>query len=254
MTGPASPRPRLSAGKLAVRFGPLVLVAALAIAAYASGLLHHLTLAELGVRRAPLEAYVALEPLLSAAIYVLIFAIGVTLSLPIALVLTMAGGFLFGPAEGGVLAAVSSTIGGVVIFLISRTAAGDLLRRFAGPRVQKMQLGVQKDSLSLILTLRLIPMMPFWVINVGAAVMGMPLRTFLTGTALGVVPSSFIYASLGSGLGRLFDSGTEPSLDMLRRPEVLAPLVALVLLAAGSLAWRKVRPRSEAPAESAQGL
>jgi uncharacterized membrane protein YdjX (TVP38/TMEM64 family) len=86
-------------------------------------------------------------------------------------------------------------------------------------------------------------MMPFWLINVGAAVTGAPFRSFLIATILGVMPSCFIYASLGSGLGSLFDRGLRPSSHMVLQPEVLVPLVALGLLGVLPLAYRLVRSR-----------
>ena len=241
---PAAPRTR--AWDRTLRFAPLALIVALAVLAYASGLVHHLSLAELGARRAPLEAFAAARPIVSALIYLAIFTAGVALSLPIALILTLTGGFLFGTLEGGLLAATACTTGGVAIFLISRTAAGDALKRLAGPRIQKLQAGAQRDAMTVILTLRLLPMMPFWLINIGAAVIGMPARTFLVGTAIGVAPSSFIYAALGSGLAGLFEPGAHLRLATLERPQVFVPVAALLILSVAPLAWRRLHPRPEA--------
>lgn len=228
---------------LALRFGPAALMAGLAIAAYSSGVMSHLNLDELSLRRVSLEAFVSLHPVLSAVIYLSMFTVAVSLSLPLALLLCLTGGFLFGALEAGALASIASTLGGTAMFLVSRTAIGDLLGRLAGKRIAKLREEAANDAFALILTIRLIPMMPFWLINVGAALVGVPLRTFVAATALGVVPSCFIYASLGSGLGSLFDSGAKPSGALLLEPQVLVPLGALCLLGVLPLGWRLVRGR-----------
>lgn len=230
-------------GALALRFGPAALFASLAIAAYSSGVVGHLSLDELSLRRLSLEAFVALRPVLAALIYLAVFTVAVSLSLPLALILCLTGGFLFGALEAGVLASIASTLGGTAMFLVSRTAVGDLLGRLAGPRIAKLREEAANDAFALILTIRLIPMMPFWLINVGAALIGVPIRTFMVATALGVIPSCMIYASLGSGLGSLFDSGVKPTGALLLEPQVLVPLGALCLLGVLPLGWRLVRAR-----------
>jgi uncharacterized membrane protein YdjX (TVP38/TMEM64 family) len=231
------------AGSLLLRFGPAALLVALAIAAYSSGLVGHINLTELQGRRLSLEEFVAVRPLVSALIYVSMFTVAVSLSLPLALILCLCGGFLFGALEAGFLASLSSTLGGMVMFFVARTAVGDILGRLAGPRIAKLRVEAKKDAFALVLTLRLIPMMPFWLINVGAALVGIPFRTFAIATALGVMPSCFIYASLGSGLGSLFDRGVTPNGRMVLEPEVLVPLLALALLGILPLAYRLVRSR-----------
>jgi uncharacterized membrane protein YdjX (TVP38/TMEM64 family) len=241
----AGSRP-LGVGPMMLRFGPVALIVALAVAAYASGLLHHLSLDQLNASRGLLEARVAAHPAASALAFAGIVAAAVTLCLPVVMVLAMAGGLLFGMVEGGLLAALGTTLGGVLIFAICRTAAGDLLVRLAGRRVARLQAGARSDPFALVLTLRLIPGMPFWLINIGAAVMRLPFGAFALATALGVIPSSLIYASLGSGLGRMFAAGIRPSAATLLQPHVVAPLVALALLAGVPVAWRMWRRRRAA--------
>lgn len=231
------------AGALLLRFGPAALLLAMAVAAWSSGLVSHINLTELQGRRVGLEEFVAQHPLASAGAYLGLFTAAVTLSLPLALILCLCGGFLFGALEAGFLASLASTLGGAAMFFIARTAVGDMLARLAGPRIARFQDEVKRDAFALILTLRLIPMMPFWLINVGAAVTGASFKAFLPATALGVMPSCFIYASLGSGLGSLFDRGLKPSGDMVLQPEVLVPLAALALLGMLPIAYRLVKSR-----------
>lgn len=233
-----------------LRFGPALAAVALAAAAYFAGLLDYISLSQLSHRRDLLEAYVAAHPVLSVLGFIGVFAAGVTLSLPVALVLMLSGGFLFGAFEGGLAAAAASTLGGTATYLICRTAAGDVVMRFAGRRVARFQLKAQEDAFILLLGLRLVPMMPFWMINVGAGALRVPLRSFLGATALGVLPSSFIYSVLGSGLGRMFDAGAKPSLAMVLQPPVYLPLIGLAVLALLPVGWRIARARG-APAAPA---
>lgn len=232
-----------SARALTLRFGPLFLLLAVGVLAYASGVLDHVNLDELGQRREWLKGQVAAAPLASALVFLAAVAGGVSLCLPVVLALSLIGGLLFGVLEGGLLTAAGSTLGGMVVYAVCRTAAGDWLGRIAGPRIARMQAGAQRNPFALVLTLRLIPGMPFWLINIGAALVRIPLGAFAAATALGVIPSSLIYASLGAGLGRMFEAGVRPTMAALLQPHLLAPLFALALLAGVPVAWRQWRRR-----------
>ena len=151
--------------RLARRFGPLILVLAAVVAAFASGLTKHLSLHELRERREGPEALVHAHPLTSLILYIAAYTASVALSLPAALVLTLSGGLLFGVWIGGFAAALSCTLGATAVFLICRTAIGDALRRRAGPTAARIESAVRRDAFSYIVTLRLIPVMPFWLAN-----------------------------------------------------------------------------------------
>jgi uncharacterized membrane protein YdjX (TVP38/TMEM64 family) len=241
---PSAPR-RVSVLALARRFGPLALVAAGLVAAVALGLPHQLSLHQLHRHRDQLEALVRLHPALSVAAYVGIYALAVALSLPVALVMTLTGGFLFGPWVGGLAAAGGCTIGGAVVFLVCRTAAGDVLRRRAGPTIARIEDGVLRDAFSYILVLRLLPVMPLWLANLALGFIEIPLRTFVVATFVGILPVSLVYAGLGSGLGRMFASGVRPDLHAVMRPEVILALAGLALLSLAPIAVRRLRrPRA----------
>jgi len=186
------------------RFGPLVLVAALVIAAFASGLTRHLSLHELRERHTQLEALVKAHPVLTLGTYMLAYIAIIALSLPAALVMTLTGGLLFGPWIGGLAAAFSCTLGASILFLICRTAAGDLLKSRAGPTAARIEAGVRRDAFSYILILRLVPVMPFWLANLALGLIDIPFSTFLIASFLGIVPVSIVYAGLGSSLNTLF--------------------------------------------------
>lgn len=223
------------------RFGPLILVALAVAVVLASGLADHLSLVELKARRDQLQGFVALHPALSFGLYILIYIAVVSLSLPGALVMTLSGGFLFGPWLGAAAASSGASLGAAVIFLVCRTAVGDSLRGKAGSTISRIEEGVRRDAFSYILTLRLIPVMPFWLVNLAAGFVNIPLRTFLAATVLGILPGSLVYSGLGAGLGEVFASGQEPNLRVIFEPHVLLPLVGLGLLSLLPVVLRRFR-------------
>jgi uncharacterized membrane protein YdjX (TVP38/TMEM64 family) len=240
MTAQAPPPPA-SALALLRRFGPLALVAAGLVAAFALGLPHQLSLHQLHRHRDQLEGLVRLHPLLSALGYLGVYTLAVALSLPVAMVMTLTGGFLFGPWIGGLAAATGCTLGGTVVFLVCRTAAGDVLRRRAGPTIAHIEDDVLRDAFSYILVLRLLPVMPLWLVNLALGFIEIPLPTFAAATFLGILPVSLVYAGLGSGLGKLFAKGIRPDLHAVMRPEVLAALGGLALLSVAPIVVRHLR-------------
>ena len=223
---------------LARRYGPLVLIGACAIAAFTSGLTKHLSLHELTARREVLNAFVVAHPFVSISSYIGLYTVVVVLCLPAALVMTLTGGFLFGPWLGGVCAAISCTAGGVVVFLICRSAFGDALRTRAGPMVARIEAGVERDAFSYVLTLRLIPAAPLWLINIALGFFEIRLSVFTAATFLGLLPVSLIYAGLGASLQTMVAKGVRPHLHQILEPQVLWPLLALAALSLAPIAWR----------------
>jgi len=223
------------------RFGPIVVIAVLVIAAFASGLTRHLSLHELRERHQQLEALVHAHPLLSLATYVIAYTAVVALSLPAALVMTLTGGLLFGPWVGGLAAAASCTLGASILFVICRTAAGDVLKARAGPTAARIEAGVRRDAFSYILILRLVPVMPFWLANLALGLIDIPFSTFAIASFVGILPVSLVYAGLGSSLNALFAEHVRPDLHLIARPSVLLPLTGLALLALTPILLRRLR-------------
>jgi uncharacterized membrane protein YdjX (TVP38/TMEM64 family) len=109
-----------------------------------------------------------------------------------------------------------------------------------------MEAGFREHALSYLLVLRLIPIVPFWLVNLVPALVGVPLRTFFVGTAIGIIPGSLVYASVGNGLGVVIDQGGTPDLDIIFEPEILAPLLGLALLALSPVPYRRLKQRRSA--------
>ena len=224
-----------------MRFLPLVLLAAAAAAFFALGLDQYLTFEVLRENRALLADFVAVQGAYAVLLYIVIYVISVALSVPGAAILTVTGGLLFGQWFGSLYVLVGATIGAMGIFLIARTVLGDALRKRAGPAMQKMEVGFQENALSYLLVLRLIPLFPFFLVNIVPAFLGVNLRTFVIGTFVGIAPGSFVLATVGAGLGSIFERNDNFSLQGVLTPEIIAALVGLAVLALMPVAYKKFR-------------
>ena len=154
---------------------------------------------------------------------------------------TSAGGFLFGLWLGTLLVVVSATVGAIAIFLIAKTSLGEGLRERAGPWLKRMQVGFNENAISYLLFLRLIPAFPFWIVNIVPALLNMKLKDYAFATFFGIMPGSFVYASVGNGLGAVIEAGDEPDLGIIFQPAILIPILGLAALAILPVVYRKVQ-------------
>jgi len=226
------------------RFGPLAVIVILFVAALASGVADHLSLEELRRRGNELQAFASAKPVLCAVIYLAIYVGSVAVSLPGALILSLTAGFLFGPL-GGALAAMGACGGSTITFLVFRTAFGDALRRKPGALLTRIEEGFKGDAFNYLLTLRLIPAFPLLVVNVAAGLMNIRIRTFVLASVLGMIPSSFVYAGIGAGLGHLFAQGGPVTVETLFSPRIYLPIIGMGVLAFLPPLWRHWRKRRE---------
>jgi len=237
------PMPTRSGGGLLKKLLPLVVLAAGIGGFFAAGLNEYVTFEALRENRETLNIFVAGNGVLAALVYIAVYAVAVAFSLPGGAIMTLAGGFLFGALFGTMVVVVAATLGATALFLIARTALGDLLRAKAGPFVRKMEAGFQENALSYLLVLRLVPAFPFWVVNLVPALLGVKLSTYVLGTAIGIIPGTFVFATFGAGLGSVFDQGGEVSLKAILTPEIIAGLVGLAVLALVPVVVKKLRGR-----------
>jgi len=222
-----------------VRFLPLAAIAIGVAIFFSFGLDRFLTFDALRENRTYLVEFVAGQGVLAIALYIFIYALFVALSVPSAAILTIAGGLLFGQWFGAFYVVVGATLGSISVFLIVRTALGDALRKRAGPAMQKMEAGFQENALSYLLVLRLIPLFPFFLVNIVSALLGVNLRTYVIGTFVGIIPVSFVYATLGAGLGSIFERNEAFSLQGILTPEIKLALIGLAFLALLPVAYKK---------------
>ncbi len=225
------------------RFLPLAVLAAGATAFFALGGGEYVSLEKLGENRDALKQATSDNPVLVAGAYMLVYIAVIAFSLPVGTVLTLTGGFIFGTLLGGALTVVAATIGATILFVAARTAFADYFRERMGGAVATMRAKFEENAFNYILALRLAPIFPFVVVNVAPALAGAPLRSYVAATALGIIPGTFVYASVGAGLDAIFAAGGTPDLGAIFKPEVLVPLFLLALLALAPTLWKAIRAK-----------
>lgn len=235
--------PRRRDPALARRLLPLVVLLAIAAGAFALGLDRYLTFEALRDNRMALISFVDERMPLAVAAYIAIYAVTTAVSLPGGAILSVTGGFLFGVAFGTLYVVVGATIGATGVFLIARSALGSALRQRAGPFLKKMEAGFQENAFHYLLVLRLIPVFPFFVVNLVPAFLGVGLRTYVAATVVGIIPGAAVFAVTGVGLGSIFDAGETFSVTSVLTPQVFAALVGLALLTLLPVAYKKLKAR-----------
>lgn len=225
------------------RLTPLLILAAGFAAFFIFDLDRYLSFEALEQHREWLVAQVEANAVVAAIAYIATYAAVAALSVPGGAILTILGGFLFGTWLGAAYAVTGATAGSVAVFLAARTALHDILLAKAGSAVKRMRNGFQEHALSYLLVLRLIPICPFWLVNLVPAFLGVPLGTYVIGTTLGIIPGSLVYASLGNGLGAVFEAGRTPDIGIIFDPEVLGPIIGLAVLAMLPVVYKKLRAR-----------
>ncbi len=225
------------------RLLPLAVLGAVIAAVFAFDLDRFLSFEALRDNREILMAFVQDQAILAVAVFVALYAVSTATSLPGGAVLSIAGGFLFGSVAGTAWIVIGATIGATALFLVAKTAFGDALRAKAGPWLKKMEAGFQDDALSYMLVLRLVPLFPFFVVNLVPALLGVRLRTYVVATFVGIIPGAFVFASVGAGLGSVFDSMEAFSPASALTPEVITALVGLAVLSLIPVAYKKLKAR-----------
>lgn len=160
-------------------------------------------------------------------------------SLPIAAFLTILGGFLFGPFLSLIVVDISATMGATFLFLIVKTTFGEILEQKGAPWVKKMEKGFQKNAFFYLLFIRLIPLFPFWAVNLVAALLNTPIRIFVTTTLIGIIPVTFIYSLLGRGLATLLEQDKVPDVSIIFEPSIFIPLSGLAVFSLFPVFFRK---------------
>ncbi len=238
--------PPSTARALLARSAPLAIVVAITALALALGWHRELSLSALLERRAMAETFVSQHWIAAVAGYTALYVAVTALSLPCASFLTIFGGLIFGALTATVAALAGATTGATVIFLMAKSALGECLTRRAGPRVEKVAAGFRADAFNYLLFLRLVPFFPFWLVNLVPALCGVPLRTFVVASALGMIPGTFAYAFFGAGL----DSAIKAQNATV---ELFAGLIVLGLLALVPVVVKHVksgRRQSEMPGQT----
>ena len=218
----------------------LLLVAAALAAILSSGLLDELGLDALKARRAELVRVLEREPVTVASIYFVTYVVVTALSIPGAAIMTLAGGALFHLWLGLLLVSFASTLGATLAFLASRYLFRDWVERRFGHRLEPINRGLERDGSLYLLSLRLNPAIPFFVVNLGMGLTRMSALRFAMVSQIGMLPATFVYVNAGTQLARV------RAMSDIATPALIGSLVLLSLLpllgkwAADALRQRRV--------------
>jgi uncharacterized membrane protein YdjX (TVP38/TMEM64 family) len=190
-----------------------------------------------------LLGFVAGAPALASMLFMVIYAAAVAVSVPGVAILTVIGGYLFGWFQGTALALIAAVIGASAVFVLTRSALGDGVRARARPALQRFAEGFRRNALSYSFALNLVPIFPYALIIVVPAVCGVGLPTFIAGMFLGLIPGTFLFAHLGSGLQHVLMSGVPLHLASFVTSDIVLSLCGLAALALLPVVWRSWRLR-----------
>ena len=228
-------------GAAAKRLSILAVLAAGLAAFFAAGLHEQLSFEALRNNREMLASWVEANLLLALLAYLAGYAVVIAFSLPVGAVATISGGFFFGLWFGTAATVVGATLGAAALFVAAQTVLGDRLRSRVGAALERMDSGFRQNAFNYLLVLRLVPLFPFFLVNIAPAFANVRLSTYVSATFIGIVPGTFVYTSVGNGLGAVFDSGGEPDLSLILEPEILLPILGLSVLALVPVAYRRFR-------------
>jgi len=228
--------PKSVINKQTIALGVLLVLMAVA---FFSGWLERLDLAFVQENRDALQAFVLERPIVGVGLFVLTYTLCVALSLPIATLLTLLGGFLFGVWLGLFAVVIGATLGATILFLIARSSLGDPLRQKAGPMYQKVATHMNDNAVGYLFFMRLVPIFPFFLVNIVPAFFGMSVLSYVVVTFFGILPGTFVFVNFGQQLGSIGSVGD------LVSPSMLFALALLGVFALIPTVYRYFKPKVE---------
>jgi uncharacterized membrane protein YdjX (TVP38/TMEM64 family) len=219
----------------------LLAVAALVAAFFVLDIDRYLTLTALKAHRDALFAAYAAHRAGFIAGFILIYIATTALSLPGGAILTLSGGAIFGAVTATLVVNVGATIGATLAFLLARYLFRGAVEKRLGPRLEAFDAGLARGAMGYLLFLRLVPLFPFFLINLGAGLTRVPIRTYFVATMIGILPGSFVYCNAGANLARI------DSLSEIASPGVLGALALLGAFALVPTLYLRFRPKGAPP-------
>lgn len=223
---------------------PIVILVAVFVAFFTSGLHEKLTLDELALRYGKLHAYIQDNFTVAIIVSIGLYIVTTAASIPIALLLSIAIGLMFGWALGAFIIIVGATIGASILYFIAKSLAHDFFTHRAGKFLNVMAKGFRENSVSYMLFLRLAAIFPFSVVNVVPAILGVSFKIYFWTTAIGIIPGTLAYAYAGEGLRSIISerasacvNNITPCGEAFTAADIITKemLIAFVLLALVSL-------------------
>ncbi|WP_376696703.1 FAD-dependent oxidoreductase [Wenzhouxiangella sp. EGI_FJ10305] len=226
--------------RLVLRVAVATAFLAAIVAFFALDLQQHLNLDTLRQQRDSLLAWTQDHLLLALGIYMAIYIVMAALSVPGAAVLTLAGGALFGVVTGTIAVSFASTIGATLVFLAARFLFKDAIQKRFSKRLAKINEGIEKDGAFYLLALRLVPVFPFWVINLVMALTPIRTWTYYWVSQLGMLPATVVYVNAGTQLAQVDSVGDVLSPGLIGAFVLLGLLPLILRLVLRFLQARKV--------------
>jgi len=226
----------------AKRLIPLLIIVILTLLAWIFEVTKYFSFQELKKHHFALTNYVQQHFVSASLIYMGTYSLVVALSIPVAVYMTLLGGYLFPQPYSTIMVVFSATLGACILFISAKTALQGFLKKKASPFLDKMRKGFRENEISYLLFLRFVPAVPFWLVNIAPAFFDVGLFAFFWTTAVGITPGAFAYAQIGNGLGSIFETEEEFSISSLLNNDIkvaLAALGVIVLLPAVYRIWRK---------------
>ena len=168
-----------------------------------------------------------------ASAFIVVYIVQTVLSLPGAGILSLAAGAVFGVVRGALYVSIGATTGATLAFLVSRYLFRDAIQKKFSSRLETMNRELEHSGFNYLLFLRLVPIFPFFLINLAAGLTKIPLRTFFLGTIIGMIPGNFVFCNAGASLA------TITKMNDIASPRVLGSFVLLGLFALVPVAYRK---------------
>ncbi len=193
----------------------------------------YLSLESLKNNRDHLLGYTQAHYGIAVLLFISAYILQTAFSLPGGAILTLTGGFLFGSLMGTVFVNIGATVGATLAFLAARYLLHDWVEQKFGDRLEPIQAGFSKNAFSYLMTLRLIPAFPFFLVNLVSGLTRINLATYVSATSIGIIPGSFVFAFAGRQLGSI------NSLSEIASPPVLLAFTLLGLLALMPVVYRK---------------
>ena len=222
------------------RFAPLIAVATVLIAFFALGLDDYFTQETLRQNHGVMTSFAERWGLLAVLAFIVLYASLVSISFPGATLLTIFGGFMFGTFVGGLAVITGATLGATIIFLIARTALGEAWRARAGSSLKSLEQGFHEGELSYMFILRLVPIFPFWLVNLAPSFLGVSTRNYVLATFFGIMPATFVYAAAGDVGSDAIARGEALTLSgLLSDPKVIFLMLGLAVLALIPIVYKR---------------
>jgi len=231
--------------KAVKKLWPLLLIIAVMLTTYFLGLWDYLSFENLKDNKLRLEQFLTRYPILSPVIYVCIYALSTMLSIPGAFVLSLIGGFLWFQPVSTLLILIGATSGASVLFLAARYALHDFFASKTGPFLEKMRHGFQEGQVSYMLFLRLVPIFPFWIVNLAPAFFDVRFIHYVWTTFVGIMPGTFVIAQAGRGLSAVLDSDEGFTIGAFFNFQMKIALVSLAVISLLPIIIKKLRKKKD---------